>query len=369
VIMKFYIFILCFAFANCDLQSLINFAGGKGLNPTGGGQRSAGPLRQGGASVRPAFGAGTQQPVAARPRQQPVAARPRQRTPIESPIPFSVPADPSRGVVALDVPQPKPSAHQPAAVNRQKLVEASSPPKFAGLPAGSTQVGGRTVNLATTQRKRPAPLSEINPPIFLSEDFRSPLNDVNPFSAALPEPVEALQHRFLPGNRPQPLHVQNQNLPVIMALTNPVLQQGIRTQAVDYDRLTGEIFNQGDVQYGQQQDQGRAQADLSHQDALTRHRQALDLALQQQRQPQQHHQQQNRFQPQQQNQFQPQQQNQFQPQQRPQFQPQQPQQQFQPPTNQQHSHANSRLAIPGLNKQRQYEEELKFAQEALKALG
>merc|ERR1719432_362466 len=115
--------------------------------------------------------------------------------------------------------------------------------------------------------------------------------------------------------RPQPLHIQNQNLPVIMALTNPVVQQGLRSQDIDYDGLTGEIFNQGDVQYGQQQDLGRGQADLSHQDALTRHRQALQ-------------------------------------------QPQQPQQQFQPQNNQQHSHGNSRLSIPGLNKQRQYEEEL-----------
>ena len=50
---------------------------------------------------------------------------------------------------------------QSAAVNRQKLVEASSPPRFAGLPAGSTQVGGRTVNLSTVKRKRPVPLSEV----------------------------------------------------------------------------------------------------------------------------------------------------------------------------------------------------------------
>ena len=32
-----------------------------------------------------------------------------------------------------------------------------------------------------------------------------------------------------------------------MALTSPVVQQGIRRQNVDYDGLTGEIFNQGNL--------------------------------------------------------------------------------------------------------------------------
>ena len=91
--MKFYIILLCFAFGNCDqLQNLINFARGSGLNPPAGGQRTAGQIRQGGAG-----------------NQQPVAARQRPRTPIASPIPFAEPADPTRGVVPLDVPQPKPS--------------------------------------------------------------------------------------------------------------------------------------------------------------------------------------------------------------------------------------------------------------------
>ena len=99
--MKFYIILLCFAFGNCDqLQNLINFARGSGLNPPAGGQGTAGQIRQGGAGVRPAAGAGNQQPV---------AARQRPRTPIASPIPFAEPADPTRGVVPLDVPQPKPS--------------------------------------------------------------------------------------------------------------------------------------------------------------------------------------------------------------------------------------------------------------------
>ncbi len=47
-------------------------------------------------------------------------------------------------------------------MNKQQLVESSSPPKFAGLPAGATQVGGTTLSLQPRQRNRPAPLSEVN---------------------------------------------------------------------------------------------------------------------------------------------------------------------------------------------------------------
>lgn len=102
--MKFYIILLCFAFGNCDqLQNLINFARGSGLNPPSGGQRTAGQLRQGGAGFRTDSSTGNRQPA---------AARQRQRTPIASPIPFSEPADPTRGVVALDVPQPNISPQQ-----------------------------------------------------------------------------------------------------------------------------------------------------------------------------------------------------------------------------------------------------------------
>ena len=47
-------------------------------------------------------------------------------------------------------------------MSREQLVEASSPPKFSGLPAGATQVGGNTLSLQVRQRNRPAPLSEVN---------------------------------------------------------------------------------------------------------------------------------------------------------------------------------------------------------------
>ena len=108
--MKFYIILLCFAFGNCDLQDLINFAGGRGIKPAGGGQTQGATGGRPAARPRSAFGGGNPQPIAARP-----AARPRQRSrqsPIEAPIPFAEVADPSRGVVRLDVPQPKATAQQ-----------------------------------------------------------------------------------------------------------------------------------------------------------------------------------------------------------------------------------------------------------------
>jgi hypothetical protein len=342
-------YILLLMFLSCShgdvLSDLISFARGGGGN----------------------FGAASTpdhaRPQAPAARSQAPAARPRQRTQssVAALIPFAELADPSRGTVQLDVPQPKQASPQAAAINRQQLVEASSPPRFAGLPAGSTQVGGGTVNLAPRQKNRPAPLSEIRPPIYMSEDFRNPLNDVNPFRAALPEPVEALQHRFLPGNRPNPVNIQSQNLPVIMVLNDPSIQRGIHNQVVDYDSFTGDIFSQGQQQFSnaQQPDLGRVQADLSHQEALTRHRLALEQAqrvTQQQQLPQQ------QYQPPQQQQYQQPQQQQYQ----------QPQQQFQPQVNQQqHTHQNplSRFSIPGIDTLRQYEEELRLAQEALKNLG
>jgi len=277
---------------------------------------------------------------------------------LAAPIPFSEPADPSRGRVQIDVPQPNPSSPQASLMTKQQLIEASSPPKFAGLPAGATQVGGNTLSLQTRQRNRPAPLSEIQAPIFLSETFPNPLNDVNPVRPALAEPVEALQHRFQPGNRPSPINVNQQSLPFLSVLNEPRIEQGIQRQALSYDRFADEVFNvqQGphNFQNVQQPDLGRVQDDLTHQEALTRHRQAL---AETQRQQLQHL----ANQPIQQQQLQ---QQRFQPQQQP-----------LPQINQQHLHpnpllgANSRFAIPGLNTLRQYEDELRLAQEALKSLG
>jgi len=333
--LRYTILLLLVAFSQADqLSKLINFVRGNGANPSGTGSGAA------------TLSSAPQPRVAAPP------------VGLAAPIPFSEPADPSRGRVQIDVPQPNRSSPQAPLMNKQQLVESSSPPKFAGLPAGATQVGGTTLSLQTRQRNRPAPLSEVQAPIFLSQTFPNPLNDVNPVRPALAEPVEALQHRFLPGNRPSPINVNQQSLPFLSVLNEPRIEQGIQRQALSYDRFADEVFNiqQGpqNFQNVQQPDLGRVQDDLTHQEALTRHRQALDAA---QRQQSQHL----ANQPIQQQQQQLQQQR-FQPQQQP-----------LPQINQQHSNqllgANSRFAIPGLNTLRQYEDELRLAQEALKSLG
>jgi len=332
--LRYTLLILLVSYTEADqLANLINFVRGNGANPVGAGSAPA------------SLGSAPQQRVAA------------PSVGLAAPIPFSEPADPSRGRVQIDVPQPKLSSPQAPLMSREQLIEASSPPKFSGLPAGATQVGGNTLSLQVRQRNRPAPLSEVQAPIFLSEAFPSPLNDVNPVRPALPEPVDALQHRFLPGNIPSPINVNQQSLPFLSVLNEPRIEQGIHRQALSYDRFADEVFNvqQGpqNLQNVQQPDLGRIQADLTHQEALTRHRQALEEAQRQQQQhlanqPLPEHQQHLRFQPQ--------------PQPLPQI-------------NQQHLHpnpllaSNSRFAIPGLNTLRQYEDELRLAQETLKALG
>merc|ERR1712142_856742 len=348
-----------------QLDKLINFAKGSGPNPSGGTRSSShhsAPSPQRGTPGR----------------AQNTHASPRRPTAtIASPIPFAELADPSRGQVQLDVPQPKyvgpiPEHSQTVigAHTSQQVIAASTPPPFKGLPAGATQVGGNPVRIATVKptKPKPAPLSQINPPIYLSETFPSPLNTIDPARAPLQEPVEALQHRFQPGTRPQPLPVQNRNLAGLMALKNN--ERRVQSQNFNYNSIVGEVFNQPQGQHrtqpqqqqflqsGQQQinlHDGQHQTDISHEEALKRHFQQVEqVKLLQQRGPQHHH--------------------------IPQHQVQQPQhhhipQQVQQP---QHVHRNpsplqpvdgSHFAIPALNQAKQYEDELRLAQETLKRLG
>merc|ERR1719431_837856 len=240
----------------------------------------------------------------------------------------------------------------------QQVIAASTPPPFKGLPAGATQVGGNPVRIAPVKptKPKPAPLSQINPPIYLSETFPSPLNTIDPARAPLQEPVEALQHRFQPGTRPPPLPVQNQNLAGLMALKNN--ERRAQSQNFNYNRIVGEIFNQPQGQYraqshqqqflqsGQQQinlHDGQHQTDLSHEEALTRHFQQVEqVKLLQQRGPQHQH--------------------------IPQHHVQQPQQVHGNPSPLQPVDG-SHFAIPALNQAKQYEDELRLAQETLKRLG
>merc|ERR1712142_344438 len=346
-----------------QLDKLINFAKGSGPNPSGGTRSSSHPSAPSPQRSNPG-------------REQNTHASPRRPTAtIASPIPFAELADPSRGQVQLDVPQPKyvgpiPEHSQTVigAHTSQQVIAASTPPPFKGLPAGATQVGGNPVRIATVKptKPKPAPLSQINPPIYLSETFPSPLNTIDPARAPLQEPVEALQHRFQPGTRPQPLPVQNQNLAGLMALKNN--ERRVQSQNFNYNSIVGEVFNQPQGQPQPQQQQflqsrqqqinlhdGQHQTDLSHEEALKRHFQQVEqVKLLQQRGPQHHH--------------------------IPQHQVQQPQHHHIPHQAQQPQqvHRNpsplqpvdgSHFAIPALNQAKQYEDELRLAQETLKRLG
>jgi len=357
--MRCFILLLFVSFTQGNqLAKLINFAKGSGPNPSRGTKSSHNA-------------AASLQGIPGRPQKTNVAPR-RQTANIASPIPFAELADPSRGQVQLDVPQPKYVGPVPqhsqniiGAHTSQQVLAASSPPPFKGLPAGSTQVGGNTVRIPTVKvtKTKPAPLSQINPPIHLSETFPSPLNTVDPARAPLQEPVEALHHRFPTGNRPQPVPVHNQNFASLMALKNN--ERRVQSQNFDYNRLVGQVFNQPQGQYqaqpqqqqflqtGQQQinlHDGQQQSDLSHQEALTRHFQQVERVKQlQQRGHQQNH-----------------------------VLPQHRQQNHVPLPQQQqlHRHPNplqqvegSHFAIPALHQAKQYEDELRLAQETLKRLG
>jgi len=354
-----------------QLDKLINFAKGSGPNPSGATRSSS---QHSAASPQRSIPG----------RAQNTHASPRRPTAtVASPIPFAELADPSRGQVQLDVPQPKyvgPIPEQSQTIigahTSQQVIAASTPPPFKGLPAGATQVGGNPVRIATVKptKPKPAPLSQINPPIYLSETFPSPLNTIDPARAPLQEPVEALQHRFQPGTRPQPLPVQNQNLAGLMALKNN--ERRAQSQNFNYNRIVGEIFNQPQGQYraqshqqqflqsGQQQinlHDGQHQTDLSHEEALTRHFQQVEqVKLLQQRGPHHQHIPQHHVQ-------QPQHHHIPQPQHHhmPQHQVQQPQLVHSPLQPVDGSH----FAIPALNQAKQYEDELRLAQETLKRLG
>jgi len=349
-----------------QLDKLINFAKGSGPNPSGATRSSS---QHSAASPQRSIPG----------RAQNTHASPRRPTAtVASPIPFAELADPSRGQVQLDVPQPKyvgPIPEQSQTIigahTSQQVIAASTPPPFKGLPAGATQVGGNPVRIATVKptKPKPAPLSQINPPIYLSETFPSPLNTIDPARAPLQEPVEALQHRFQPGTRPQPLPVQNQNLAGLMALKNN--ERRAQSQNFNYNRIVGEIFNQPQGQYraqshqqqflqsGQQQinlHDGQHQTDLSHEEALTRHFQQVEqVKLLQQRGPHHQHIPQHHVQQPQHHHI-------------PQHQVQQPQQVHRNPSPLQPVDG-SHFAIPALNQAKQYEDELRLAQETLKRLG
>jgi len=383
--MRWFLLVVLAIPAQCNqLEKLISFANAGGQNPSG--------------SSRP-NGIG-------RP-QAPPAPRARPRAPsrnIISPIPFSEPADPGRRTVPIDLPQPPRSrAPQGFAAPRIEIPDPAPKPKgFSGLPPGAVQIGGRPVQLPRRRKPDPVPLSEINPPIHRSTQFPSLLNDIDPLFAPVPEPAEALRHNFLPGQVPRPVPVPRDRLPVIDVIQN--FDQRQRRPSIDpqVDRFADQVFNQ-DVFIPSQQQNGRflppppqnlesEERELNHAQALQKHRDEVErvkkiqqlsaqrqgLPLPPQQQPFQQPLQPQPFQQPIQPQFQqppkpvqnPFQQNPFQHQQ---FQ--QPpiplQQQFQQPAQHQHipQQQSSHFNIPGGDRHRQFADELRLAQEALKALG
>jgi len=399
-----------------QLDLLINYVKKNGPNPG-----LSGSARQ--AAARPA--------APAAPRQAAPSSRNRAAAPIAAPIPFAALADPSLRVVDIDVPQPKQSQfnsqpQQPRFQQQQQQLVARAPPppetpQFRGLPFGATQIGGSTV-LPLRRRVAPAPLNEVEAPIFLNTQFPNPLNDVDPARAPINRPVEAFRHTLEPGRVPRPVQVQSNRLPQLAVLNHRNSQRLANNNQLNYDRFANNVFQdrtgiipESQQRNGQHQPQeekphlSKEQSDEAHKLALEKHFSEVDKVARLQQQVLQQHQQLEQLQPKlpktkfQQQQFQPQQQfqqqqfqqqQQIQPQQQTQFQhakinipeghfdlpkhTHQPQQQHQQPQQQHHQQQqpaqqpqtqDSRFAIPGLQAHQQYAAELASAQQALLALG
>jgi len=389
-----WLFLLGLADASDQLDKLVQFAHGNGPNPAGGHAR---PAQE---SVQPPVRAAPQAPLRSTFQGTPVGNRfqqapstPRRRTgpaprPLSQPpppIPFSDYADPDLRVVSLSTGNQQPAFARPVA----SVPPAQSTSHSFRLPGGSVQVGGAPIQ--SKQRRpttRPAPLSEVYPPIHRATDIPNVLDDIDPSSAAsLVEPLDAMSHNLLPGHIPRPVAVPNSMLPVIGVIAQqhrprlPTASQqrpsvlGLEAVENEYDRFASNTFpdNRGEVVRSQQEDgfhrpvqspeQSFLQADEAHRLALEKHNLYVEQVKSLQQQPSQNlhqHRQPNVFTQQQQRpqaqQFLPQSQHRF-----------QLQRNAAPVlTNQ---IPNSHFTIPGGVSHRKYTEELKLAQDALRALG
>lgn len=256
---------------NNQLEQLINFARGQGQPPPG---------------------RATAARLAAPAASPPAAAF------IPPPIPFAELADPRRGVVPLDVPQPPPvAAPVPSTHSHREDDSAAGLRRNRFLPAGATQVGGAPLTCPKSKKTKPTPLSEIDPPIFLSTTFPHPLNDVAPGSAPLLPPPDALRHGLPAGTVPRPVAVPASALPEVLLLgSEQVGQRGVDQRTLNYDRFGSKIWQdtegravsaaqldgQHDPDYGQLHP-AYLQADEVHSQALQRHRESLQKVLSQQR--------------------------------------------------------------------------------------
>jgi len=269
---------------------------------------------------------------------------------VAPPIPFAEVADPSRGVVPLDVPQPK-GAQVPLPLPTRSVLRQQAAP--AGLPGGAIQIAGKPFDQLHKARQKPTPLSEVEAPIFLSNTFPSPLNEINPLTAAAVEPAESMLHRLQAGGVPRPVLVTADGIPVLAVLGDQSSQARADAGSLDYASFGSMVFQEpdfndvGSLQYDGQHvprgplHEGLKQADSVHALALQRHKQNVEKVKQLQREAshsQGHHQPQPRH------------------------------------HQSQHHHTeqnsfSSQFQIPGRDQHRIYAEELKLAEEALKSLG
>jgi len=271
-------------------------------------------------------------------------------TAVAPPVPFAEVADPSRGVVPLDVPQPK-GAQIPLPPSTRPVLRQQAAP--AGLPGGAIQVAGKPLDQPQKARQKPTPLSEVEAPIFLSNTFPSPLNEINPLTAAAAEPAESMLHRLQAGGIPRPVLVTADGIPVLAVLGDQSSQARADAGSLNYASFGSMVFQEpdfndvGSLQYDGQHvprgplHEGLKQADSVHALALQRHKQNVEKVKQLQReashsqghQPQPRHQQSQHHHISEQNRF------------------------------------SSQFQIPGRDQHRIYTEELKLAEEALKSLG
>ena len=92
-------------------------------------------------------------------------------------------------------------------------------------------------------REQPAPLTDVDPPVFLSTTFPHPLNEVSPDWAARLPPPEALRHGVPAGTVPRPRPVPARALPEMLVLNAEVGQRGVDAQTLDYERFGQHIWH------------------------------------------------------------------------------------------------------------------------------
>jgi hypothetical protein len=90
--------------------------------------------------------------------------------------------------------------------------------------------------------EQPAPLTDVDPPVFLSTTFPHPLNEVSPDWAARLPPPEALRHGVPAGTVPRPRPVPALALPEMLVLNAEVGQRGVDAATLDYERFGQHIW-------------------------------------------------------------------------------------------------------------------------------